>query len=203
MARKKKAPIKAVGDEKETDLQEDDLRISKIEEPEREEEAPSPEELARLVQEKEEQHDRLLRIQADFDNYRKRVQKEQASLLRYGAENALREILPVVDAVELAVDSARTHDNSNSQLREGIEMILSQFFNVLEKLGVKPIETVDEPFDPNKHDALLRVHAPDAEEGAVVGEIRKGYYLHDKVLRPAQVTVGTHEQVQAPEHSSE
>ncbi len=207
MARKKKAPIKAVGDEKETDLQEDDLRISEIEEPERvaepEEEAPSPEELARLVQEKEEQHDRLLRIQADFDNYRKRVQKEQASLLRYGAENALREILPVVDAVELAVDSARTHDDSNSQLREGIEMILSQFFNVLEKLGVKPIETVDEPFDPNKHDALLRVHAPDAEEGAVVGEIRKGYYLHDKVLRPAQVTVGTHEQVQAPEHSSE
>ncbi len=203
MARKKKAPIKAVGDEKETDLQEDDLRISEIEEPEPEEEAPFPEELARLVQEKEEQHDRLLRIQADFDNYRKRVQKEQASLLRYGAENALREILPVVDAVELAVDSARTHDNSNSQLREGIEMILSQFFNVLEKLGVKPIETVDEPFDPNKHDALLRVHAPDAEEGAVVGEIRKGYYLHDKVLRPAQVTVGTHEQVQAPEHSSE
>jgi len=211
MARKKKAPIKAVGDEKETDLQEDDLRISEIEEPERasaqeergepeeteaaepEEEAPSPEELARLVQEKEEQHDRLLRIQADFDNYRKRVQREQASLLRYGAENALREVLPIVDAIELAVDSARTHDNSNSQLREGIEMILSQFFNVLEKLGV----------NPNKHDALLRVHAPDAEEGAVVGEIRKGYYLHDKVLRPAQVTVGTHEQVQAPEHSSE
>ena len=152
-----------------------------------------PEDIQKLIQDKEGQYDRLLRIQADFDNYRKRVQKEQANLLRYGAENALREILPVIDNIELAVDSARAHGDSNSQLREGVEMILNQFFSVLEKLGVKPIETVSHPFDPNKHDAMLRVHAPDADEGAVVGEIRKGYYLYDKVLRPAQVTVGTRE----------
>ncbi len=164
------------------------------------EEPLSPEEeIARLAREKEEQYDRLLRVQADFDNYRKRVQKEQANLLRYGAENALREILPVIDNIELAVESARTHDNSGAQLREGIDMILSQFFSALDKLGVKPIETVDHPFDPNKHDALLRVHAPDEDEGSVVSEIRKGYYLHDKVLRPAQVTVGTHEKEPAPD----
>lgn len=155
----------------------------------------SPDEVAGLIKEKEEQYDRLLRTQADFDNYRKRVQKEQANLLRYGAENALREILPVVDNMERAVDSARAHEDSNSQLREGVELILAQFVDILKKLGVTPIETVGHPFDPNKHDALLRIHAPDESEGAVVEEIRKGYYLHDKVLRPAQVTVGTNESV--------
>ena len=86
-------------------------------------------------------------------------------------------------------------------------MIFNQFLGALERLGVKPIEALDQPFDPNKHEALLRVHAPEAEEGVVVDEIRKGYYLHDKVLRPAQVTVGTHEQEkptgQAPEESPE
>jgi len=155
-----------------------------------------PEEMQKLVQEKEQQYDRLLRLQADFDNYRKRIQKEQANLIRYGAENALREILPVIDNVERAVESARKHDDSNSQLREGIELILSQFLNALEKLGVQPIEAVGQPFDPNKHDALLHVHAPDSMEGLVVEEVRKGYYLHDKVLRPAQVTVGTSQPVQ-------
>ncbi len=222
MAGKKKKPPKAREAKKETRRQEKNIHLIEIEEPEKpsaekegegseagleivepEERQISSEEIETLISEKEQQRDRLLRTQADFDNYRKRVQKEHASLLRYGAENALREILPVVDTVELAVDSAREHDNSNSQLREGIEMILSQFFTALEKLGVKPIETAGQPFDPNKHDALLRVHAPDVDEGAVVGEIRKGYYLHDKVLRPAQVTVGTHEQEQAPEPAAE
>jgi molecular chaperone GrpE len=153
----------------------------------------SPEEVARLIREKEEQYDRLLRTQADFDNYRKRVQREQANLIRYGSENALREILPVVDNIERAVQSARAHDDSDSQLREGVEMILNQLFEAFEKLGLRPVETVGHAFDPNKHDALIHVHAPDAPEGSVIQEIRKGYYLHDKVLRPAQVTVGTHE----------
>jgi len=227
MSAKKKTPPKAKPDKGKTGRQEEDggsIKVKIIDESDEktEDQRPeggdletvgpdtleseeaielSPEEAAKLVRElvreKEEQHERLLRIQADFDNYRKRTQKEQANLLRYGAENALREILPVIDNIELAVDSARTHDNSNSQLREGVEMILNQFFSALERLGVKPIETVDQPFDHNKHDALLRVHAPDAQEDTVVSEIRKGYYLHDKVLRPAQVTVGTRERVDA------
>lgn len=163
----------------------------------------SPDEIAKLIKEKEEHYERLLRTQADFDNYRKRVQKEQASLLRYGAENALIEILPVVDNIERAVSAARTQEKSTSQLHEGVELILSQFLDVLKKLGVTPIETVGHPFDPNKHDALLRVHAPDAPDGTVVEEVRKGYCLHDKVLRPAQVTVGTTEPVQEPGDASE
>jgi molecular chaperone GrpE len=158
-----------------------------------EETSLSAEQITKLIQEKEEYYDRLLRTQADFDNYRKRVQKEQSNLLRYGAENALLEILPVVDNFERALDSTRVHGDSNSNLREGVEMILGQFLEVFKKLGATPIETVGEIFDPNKHDALLRVHAPDVTEGTVVEEIRKGYYLHDKVLRPAQVTVSTRE----------
>lgn len=190
---KKAGPLSDNPEAVETEIEEKTSEPETIEPEAVEEPSLLPEDIQKLIQDKEEQYDRLLRIQADFDNYRKRVQKEQANLLRYGAENALREILPVIDNIELAVDSARAHGDSNSQLREGVEMILSQFSGVLEKLGVKPIETVSHPFDPNKHDAMLRVHAPDADEGAVVGEIRKGYYLHDKVLRPAQVTVGTHE----------
>lgn len=221
MSGRKKTPPKTREDAKETARLEEDVQIIEVKtvdeevedkgaegEETTESQPESPEEeIARLTREKQERHERLLRVQADFDNYRKRVQKEQGNLLRYGAENALREILPVVDNIELAVDSARTHDNSSAQLLEGIEMIRDQFLGALERLGVKPIEALDQPFDPNKHEALLRVHAPDTEEGAVVGEIRKGYYLHDKVLRPAQVTVGTHEQEkpagQAPEDTPE
>jgi len=155
----------------------------------------TPEEGEKIIKEKEQYYDRMLRTQADFDNYRKRVQKEQANLIRYGAENAIREILPVVDNLERAVEAARKHEETNAQVREGIELILAQLRDALGRLGVKPIETAGQAFDPNKHDALIRVHAPDVPEGVVVDEIRKGYYLHDKVLRPAQVTVGTHEQV--------
>ena len=153
----------------------------------------SPEEVAKVIKEKEDYYDRLLRTQADFDNYRKRVQKEQLSLFKYGAENALREILPVLDNMERALDSARKHGETNSHI-EGLQLIVSQFLDVLGKLGVKPIETIGHPFDPNKHDALLRVHKHDLPEGTVVDEVRKGYYLFDKVLRPAQVTVSTHEE---------
>jgi molecular chaperone GrpE len=225
MPGKKKTPPKKRDTKKDAERREEDIQPVKVEvvaEPEEdatepEIEAAEPEtlevedegaditaddEVAKLIQEKQEQYERLLRVQADFDNYRKRVQKEQANLLRYGSESALREILPIIDNIELAVNSARSHNNSDSQLRDGIEMILSQFFTTLEKLGVKPIETVEHQFDPNKHDALLRVYAPKAEENAVVDEIRKGYYLHDKVLRPAQVTVGTREQEHASEKTS-
>ncbi len=159
-----------------------------------EEPALSSEEAAKIIKEKEEYYDRLLRTQADFDNYRKRVQKEQVYQLKYGAENALREILPVVDNIERALASARKHAEPNSHI-EGLGLILSQFLEILGRLGVKPIETVGQPFDPNKHDALLRVHKPDLPEGTVVEEVRKGYYLHDKILRPAQVTVSAHDQV--------
>ena len=221
MPRKKKAPPKSRDDIKEAGTEEEDIQAVKVKVTDEHDEdgtdaetdAPKTEdevadvtpgeEIAKLIQEKQEQYERLLRVQADFDNYRKRVQKEHANLLRYGSEKTLREILPIIDNIALAFDAAQSHDNSDSQLREGIEMILSQFFNTLEKLGVKPIETVEHPFDPNKHDALLRVYAPEAEENAVVEEIRKGYYLHDKVLRAAQVTVGTREQEQSPEQTSE
>ena len=224
MSGKKKTPPKAREDTKETERQEEDVHVIEIKTLDEEiedqadesgsegEDGPvsesSPktpeEEIAKLTQEKQGQHERLLRAQADFDNYRKRVQKEQANLLRYGSESALREILPVIDNMELAVDSARTHDNSNSQLREGIELVLSQFKSALERLGVKPIETLEHQFDPNKHEALMRVDAPEAQDGTVISEIRKGYYLHDKVIRPAQVTVGAYKQEQpAPKASAE
>ena len=212
MSGKKKTPPKAREEAKETERQEDDVQAIEVKaldeeakdqadesgpEVEAEAAAETPsEQIASLTREKQELQKRVLRAQADFDNYRKRVVKERADLLRYGSEGALREILPVIDNMELAVDSARTHDSSNAQLREGLEMVLNQFRTALESLGVRPIETLDHPFDPNKHEALMRVDAPEEQDGAVVGEIRKGYYLHDKVIRPAQVTVGAYQQEQ-------
>jgi len=193
--KKEYPPVNSVDDDTIKPEREEERDEKETLEGEIEQEIPdlSKDEIAKLIQEKEEYNDQMLRTQADFDNYRKRIQKEHGNLLRYGSENTLREILPIVDNIERAVDSARAHDDSNSQLREGIELILTQFQSALEKLNVKPIETVGHPFDPNKHDALLRVHAPDVSDGIVVEEICKGYYLHDRVLRPAQVTVGTHE----------
>jgi molecular chaperone GrpE len=168
-------------------------------------EAPllTPEDIRNLIKEKEELYDRLLRTQADFDNYRKRVQREQANFIKYGAENAISQLLPVLDNLERALDSALRHEDPNSQLREGLKLILAQFRDALERLGVRPIESVGQAFDPNKHDALIRVHAPDKPEGVVVDEIRKGYYLHDKVLRPSQVIVGSQEAVHEEEPREE
>jgi molecular chaperone GrpE len=144
--------------------------------------------LEQTEKEKQDLYDRLLRSTADFDNFRKRVSREKDELIRYGNEKLARELLPVVDNFERALQQAENSPD-NKALREGIEMILKQFITVLDKFGVKYFTSVGQPFDPNKHEAMVHQESSEHEENAVMSEFQKGYYLHDKLLRPAMVVV--------------
>ena len=144
--------------------------------------------LDQIEKEKQELYDRLLRTMADFDNHRKRVSKEKEDLLRYGNEKLCRELLPVIDNFERALEQAENSLDSQA-LREGIQMILKQFITVLEKFGVKHFTSVGHPFDPNKHEAMVHQESSEHEENSVISEFQKGYYLHDRLLRPALVAV--------------
>jgi molecular chaperone GrpE len=146
---------------------------------------------ARLAQkEKEclELQDRLLRIMAEFDNYKKRVAKDKEDLTRYGNERLARELLPVVDNFERALEQAKNSPDQKA-LQEGIDMILKQFITVLEKFGVRGFTSVGEPFDPNRHEAMLHQESAEHDENTVISEYQKGYNLHDRLLRAAMVAV--------------
>ena len=130
----------------------------------------------------------LLRLAADFDNFRKRAAKEKDDLVKSCNDALLLEILPIKDDLERAIEvSQEKHEFST--LLEGIELVLSNFNKVLEKNGLIEISAVGEKFDPNLHDALTRVESTEMDDNTVVQEYKKGYMLNDKLLRPAQVVV--------------
>ena len=144
-------------------------------------------ELEQLKAEKEEHYDRLLRLKAEFENYKKRVQKDFDAFRKYAAENVIEELLPVLDNFERALGSVP--EGVNDGFREGIEIIHRQLRETLGKAGLSPMETVGHEFDPNLHEALMQVPSDDHEEGIVVEEFHKGYTLFDKVIRHAKVAV--------------
>ncbi len=149
-----------------------------VEEPEAEEPAPAPD-------------DAYLRLAADFDNYRKRVAREQVELTRRANERLLNELLPVLDDLERALEAAAepNHDQVwEAKLEEGVQLVHRSLASLLERHGLKEIET-EGPFDPHVHEALLAQPGEGAEEGAVLQVLQKGYRLGDKVLRPARVIV--------------
>ena len=125
---------------------------------------------------------------ADVDNYRKRVTREKADIIKNAAERVLLEILPIVDDFERAL--AATADSTES-LREGMTLIYHKLIKYLERNGVKPMDTDGKPFDPDFHEAIAKIPAPSDElKGKVVDTTTKGYMLNDKVLRHAKVAVG-------------
>ena len=162
-------------------------------------EAPSAEEsgetveLARALdecrQEARRNHDLYLRMAADLDNFRKRAQREREDLAKFANEKILREILPVMDNLERAVEHARQEGGDNQGLFEGVEMTLNQFGKVLEKFGVAPIESVGKAFDPARHEAMGQVESAEHPANTVAQELQKGYVLHERLLRPALVMV--------------
>lgn len=146
-----------------------------------------PEEIQKLVKEKEELKDTLLRRQADFDNYRKRVEKEGRQERHRGVEIVVEGLLPVLDAFDRALAS---HDDPGyAEYIKGFELIRKQLWDLLAKQGVKRIEATGEQFNPHLHHAIESVENTDLEEGTVVGEMQPGYMFHDRVLRPAMVRV--------------
>ena len=127
-----------------------------------------------------------LRLAADFDNYRKRVAREQVELTRRANERILNELLPVLDDLERALEAAAEHEEA--KLEEGVRLVHRSLLGLVERHGLTEIET-EGAFDPHVHEALLAQPGEGAEEGAVLQVLQKGYRLGDKVLRPARVIV--------------
>ncbi len=129
----------------------------------------------------------ILRAQADFENYRKRIQREQTLERQYAALPLLRDLLPVVDNIHRAIDAAEQSDDSASLL-EGFKMVAQQIETVFSQHDCKPIEAEDQQFDPNLHEAISQLPSPEPR-GAIIEVTQSGYTLHDRVVRPSQVVV--------------
>ncbi len=143
------------------------------------------EELKRQLDEKQ---DRLLRALAETDNVRRRAQRDREEYARYANEALLRDLIPVLDNLDRALDAARARGDAASVV-EGVELIQREFLKVLERAGVTRYSALGQPFDPTKHDAVARVVSATAAPGTVVREQLPGYLLHGRVLRAALVAV--------------
>jgi molecular chaperone GrpE len=142
--------------------------------------------------------DRLLRLQADFDNYRKRMMREKADIYRRANEDIMEALLPVLDHLELALAAVGGTDQHDS-LAKGFKLVGEQLSSVLNKFGLTPIETDGVPFDPNVHEAILHMPSTEVPENGIVSRTRAGYMLGGQLLRAAQVVVSSG----APEDTSE
>jgi len=132
--------------------------------------------------------DRLLRAQAEWDNSRKRILREKEDAVRYAGEGLLEKLLPVLDNFEMGMQAAKTATDPKA-IVQGLDMVQSQFQQVLKDAGVETIDAVGQPFDPHRHEALGHLESADQPDGHVLTQMRKGYKLKDRLLRPASVFV--------------
>jgi molecular chaperone GrpE len=135
-------------------------------------------------------NEKYLRLAAEFDNFKRLTQRDQRDQIKFGNEQILRELLPVVDNLDRAIKSAQPN-GTNDALVQGVELTLKQLLGVLIKFGIKPIDSIGQPFDPATQQAVAQVASGSIPEHHVVEEFQKGYLLHDRILRPAMVTVST------------
>lgn len=151
--------------------------------------------LQQQLQAKEEElkqtHDRLLRVSAEFDNYKKRSSRETADFRKYANQALLKDLLPVVDNLELAINSTDGQREIDKRLVEGLQITRKEILKVLEKFHVKAVDAIGKPFDPEYHEAVMRQAAEDCAENTVISEFQKGYLIHDRLLRPAMVVVAS------------
>lgn len=148
--------------------------------------------VAKLEREKADLYDRLLRKQADMDNYRKRIEREKGEWYHQGVVDLIKELLPVMDACERALASFKTipeNTSSADTFRSGVELIYKQIQGVMKRFGVTPIEALGVPFDPHLHEAIARVESEAHEENHVIEELQTGYMHREKLLRPSVVKV--------------
>ncbi len=154
------------------------------------------EELKKKIEELEaknrELEDKYLRELADFENIKKRLEREKAQAVSYANEEFARDLLPVIDSMDFAADSAKKADAQDTEyadkLKEGINLTIEQFKKVMQKHGIELIDT-DEGFNPHFHDAVMQVESEEHNEGEIVELLQKGYKIKDRVLRPAMVSV--------------
>jgi molecular chaperone GrpE len=139
----------------------------------------------RLLVEKAESDDRLLRARAEFDNARRRFERDRSEYLQFAAMDLVREILPALDDLERALK----HETADREYAKGVELIQQRLSEILRKMGLEAVETAGKLFDPNQHQAVQRVETEDAEDQAILDEFQKGYNFKGKLLRPAMVRV--------------
>lgn len=147
------------------------------------------EQLARKSEEVEELNSKYLRISADFQNYKRRVEKEKSELYSFANEKLILELLPTVDNMERAVKSISEDVNKDEAVTKGIEMILQQFLDTMKNNGLEEIIALGEDFDPNRHHAVMQEASESEETNKVVEVYQKGYTLNGKVIRPSMVKV--------------
>ena len=144
-----------------------------------------------LLEKDEELHalnDKYLRLAAEFDNYKRRVQRDQRDTIRFANERLFKDLLLTLDNLERALQAGREQDRIEG-LIEGVDLTYKHFLDILQKMGIKQVSSVGEVFDPTKHQAVGQVESDTIPENVVVDEYQKGYFLHDRILRPAMVTV--------------
>jgi molecular chaperone GrpE len=139
----------------------------------------------RLAAENAEVNDRLRRAWAEFENARRRAERDRSDFVQFAAMDLVRSLLPVLDDFE----RARKVETADKEYAKGVELIYQRFFDTLKKMGLEPIETQGKQFDPNHHEAVQRVQTDEAEDQAILGELQRGYNFKGKLLRPAWVKV--------------
>ncbi|CAJ35420.1 nucleotide exchange factor GrpE [Methanocella arvoryzae] len=151
------------------------------------EEPNEGDEVARLTRQVEEYLTGLRYLQADFENYKKRVAREKEDVVRYANEGLILELIDAYENMERAVANAKK--SGDGQMAKGLEMIYAQMSATLSRHGLKPIEAVGKKFDPRLHEAMMQEASEDVEEGTILDEFQRGYMLHSKVIRCAKVKV--------------
>ncbi|MFI5396114.1 MAG: nucleotide exchange factor GrpE [Candidatus Binatia bacterium] len=150
------------------------------------------EQLRKKLTEKEDEarvnHDRFLRERAELDNFKKRMLREKAEALRFASEPLIRDLIPVIDNLERAVECG---EGNGKSVVEGVRMVVKSLLEILDRHGVKRVEALGQPFDPLRHQAMAQVESAEHEPNQVVEQHHTGYLLHDRLLRPALVTVST------------
>jgi molecular chaperone GrpE len=166
---------------------EDELKMAKSTDQEQGE-AETISELELVKAEARENFDKLLRLAAEFENYKKRAEKERSTALKYAEESMIKELLPALDNLERAVEQGRSAENPGLLL-EGVELTLKGLTDTLAKFGLKPVQAVDAPFDPNYHEALAMEVSEETPANHIIREFQKGYLYKDRLIRAAKVLV--------------
>jgi molecular chaperone GrpE len=157
--------------------------------------------LEEKTRESSEYLDKWIRLQAEFENYKKRIQKEKTDQMKFGNEMLLKTLLPVLDNLERAIEHGKSAKEA-APLLSGVEITQRQLLNALEKFGVKPVPSVGEVFNPEKHEAVAQIDNK-LESNRVVSEVQKGYLFHERLLRPAKVIVSKAESEAGEEKKAE
>lgn len=175
-------------EEKKTDLQDENPAEKPAELP-----TVTAAEYEKFVREAAEYKDKYVRLLAEFDNARKRSERERSEFLKYANEGLIGDFLGIVDDLDRVVAAAATHQQNDQAFLKGVEMVMARIHELLRKNNVKPIEAVGKPFDPHCHEILMQ-EPSDKEEGTVIEELQKGYWFGERVVRTSKVKVAIKQQ---------